>query len=244
MNDNAFWCVKYYSNIHIDYVERILKMMTYFDILSHCPLFQDITEDKLTHMIKCLNGKTIDIKRGNPIFLEGDTVQYIGVVISGSVQIIREDYYGNRTVMNILQSSELFAEVFPCAGIKEMPVSVMALTDTTVLLLDCNRIFNSCTNSCCFHYTLIKNLLQGMALNNLALTRKIRYMSKKTTREKIMSYLLDQAKQHGCNEFVIPHDRQSLADYLGVERSAMSHEISKLKQAGKIDTRGGWFCVK
>ena len=83
-----------------------------------------------------------------------------------------------------------------------------------------------------------------MAQKNLALTRKIRYMSQKTTKEKLLAYLLDQAKQHGSNEFVIPHNRQSLADYLGVERSAMSAEISKLKKSGQIDTRGSWFCIK
>jgi CRP-like cAMP-binding protein len=83
-----------------------------------------------------------------------------------------------------------------------------------------------------------------MAQKNLALSQKIRYMSQKTTKEKLMSYLLDQAKQHRSSEFTIPFDRQALADYLGVERSAMSAEISKLKRSGHIDTKGAWFCLK
>ena len=90
----------------------------------------------------------------------------------------------------------------------------------------------------------MKNFVQGMAQKNLELSRKIRYMSQKTTKEKLMAYLSDQAKQQGSREFVIPHNRQSLADYLGVERSAMSAEIGKLKKAGRIDTHGSWFCLK
>lgn len=160
-----------------------------------------------------------------------------GVVLLGTVQVVQEDYYGNRSVMTVLQPGESFAEVFSCAGFEVMPVSVMAVTDSEVLLLDCRCVLTTCSRSCHFHSLLMKNMLEGMA-------QKIQYMSKRTTREKLMAYLSNQAKQQGSKEFVIPHNRQSLADYLGVERSAMSVEISKLKKAGKIDTHGSWFCLK
>ncbi|MGN0243486.1 MAG: Crp/Fnr family transcriptional regulator [Lachnospiraceae bacterium] len=215
-----------------------------FEILSQCPLFNDIERSDINSMIACLDGRAINVQKGTPVFLEGDSVQFVGIVLSGVVQVIREDYYGNRSVMAILQPGALFAEVFSCAGLETMPVSVIALTDSNVLLLDCRRVFTLCSNSCHFHSTLIKNLLQEIAQKNLALTQKIRYMSQKTTKDKLMAYLLDQAKQQESTEFVIPHDRQSLADYLGVERSAMSAEISKLKKAGRIDTHGSWFCLK
>lgn len=160
-----------------------------------------------------------------------------GVVLLGTVQVVQEDYYGNRSVMTVLQPGESFAEVFSCAGFEVMPVSVMAVTDSEVLLLDCRCVLTTCSRSCHFHSLLMKNMLEGMA-------QKIQYISKRTTREKLMAYLSNQAKQQGSKEFVIPHNRQSLADYLGVERSAMSVEISKLKKAGKIDTHGSWFCLK
>lgn len=159
------------------------------------------------------------------------------VVLLGTVQVVQEDYYGNRSVMTVLQPGESFAEVFSCAGFEVMPVSVMAVTDSEVLLLDCRCVLTTCSRSCHFHSLLMKNMLEGMA-------QKIQYMSKRTTREKLMAYLSNQAKQQRSKEFVIPHNRQSLADYLGVERSAMSVEISKLKKAGKIDTHGSWFCLK
>lgn len=215
-----------------------------FDILSQCTLFEGIGQSDLNALMECLNGRTINIPKGNPVFLEGDPARFVGVVLSGTVQVVREDYYGNRSVMAVLQPGELFAEVFSCAGLETVPVSVFALTDSEVLLLDCRRVVTSCSNSCHFHSLLMKNLLQEMARKNLALSQKIRYMSRKTTKEKLMAYLLDQAKQQGSTEFVIPHSRQSLADYLGVERSAMSAEIGKLKKSGQIDTHGSWFCLK
>jgi CRP-like cAMP-binding protein len=157
--------------------------------------------------------------------------------------VVQDDYYGNRSVLTILQPGELFAEAFSFAGLGAMPVSVIAIKDSNVLLLDCKHVLTSCSNSCRFHSLLLKNLLQEMAQKNLALSQKIRYMSQKTTKEKLMAYLLDQAKQQGSSEFIIPFDRQALADYLGVERSAMSAEISKLKRSGRIDTKGAWFCL-
>lgn len=219
-------------------------MKEFFAILSQCALFDGIAQADLDKMIDCLNGKTIHVTKGSPVFLEGDPARFIGVVLSGTLQIVREDYYGNRSIMAVLSQSELFAEAFSCAGLAAMPVSVIALTDCQVLLLDCGRILTTCGDSCHFHNRLMQNLLRETAQKNLTLTRKIRYMSQKTTKEKLLAYLLDQAKQHGSNEFVIPHNRQSLADYLGVERSAMSAEISKLKKTGQIDTRGSWFCIK
>lgn len=219
-------------------------MEKYFEILLQCPLFAGIEQSDLHHMIDCLNGKLIDVPKGTPVFLEGSPAEYVGVLLSGTVQVIREDYYGNRSVINNLQPKELFAEVFSFAGLDTMPVSAIATKDSKVLLLNCRRVVSPCANACHFHNILLKNLLQGIAMKNLALSKKIRYMSKKTTKEKLMAYLLDQAKAQGSREFVIPYDRQALADYLGVERSAMSAEIGKLKKAGWIDTKGAWFRLK
>jgi CRP-like cAMP-binding protein len=176
--------------------------------------------------------------------MEGDPAKYVGVVLSGTVQVVREDYYGNRSVMTVLQPGDLFAEVFSCAGLEAMPVSVIAVKDSSVLLLDCKGVLASSSNSCRFHSILLRNLLQEMAQKNLLLSQKIRCMSQKTTKEKLMAYLMDQAKQQGSSEFTINLDRQALADYLGVERSAMSAEISKLRRSGQLDTKGSWFCLK
>lgn len=219
-------------------------MENYLSILSRCSLFYGIAPDDLESMLGCLGGKTTSVLKGAPVFLEGEPAKSVGVVLSGAVQVVQDDYYGNRSVLSILQPGETFGEAFSCAGIPTMPVSVMALADSDLLLLDCRRILTMCSHSCHFHSLLIQNLLKEIAQKNLAFTEKIRHMSKKTTKEKLLSYLSTQAKLQGSSEFTIPCNRQALADYLGVERSAMSAEISKLKKAGLLDTKGSWFCLK
>ena len=218
-------------------------MEEYFDVLSQCSLFAGISRQEMELMLNCLGGKNAVIAKGDPIFLEGEPAKFVGVVLSGKVQIVRDDYYGNRSVLTVISPGGLFAEAFACADVETLPVSVIALQNSTVLLLDCKRVLTGCSNACPFHSRLVRNLLQGIAQKNLMLTTKIRCMSQKTTQEKLMEFLLEQAKQQGSAEFVIPYDRQALADYLGVERSAMSAELSKLKKAGWIDCSGSRFRV-
>ena len=218
-------------------------MEEYFDILSQCSLFFGISRQEMGLMLNCLGGKITCIAKGKPVFLEGNPARFVGVVLSGTVQIVRDDYYGNRSVLTVVSPGGLFGEAFACAGVETLPVSAIALQNCAVLLLDCKRVLTGCSNACPFHSRLVRNLLQGIAQKNLMLTSKIRCMSQKTTQEKLMEFLLEQAKQHDSAEFVIPYDRQALADYLGVERSAMSAELSKLKKAGRIDCSGSRFRV-
>lgn len=219
-------------------------MENYFSILSRCPLFHGIEQKDLNAMLGCLGAKFTSFSKGDPVFLEGEPAQLVGVVLSGGVQVVQDDYYGNRSVLSILQPGDSFGEAFSCAGLDSMPVSVFAIKDGEVLLLNCQRILTMCSHTCHFHSLLIQNILKGLAQKNLAFTQKVRYMSQKTTRAKLLAYLFDQAKQQGSEEFAIPCNRQALADYLGVERTAMSAEISKLKKAGLLDTKGSWFCLK
>ena len=218
-------------------------MEEYFDILSQCSLFFGISRQEMGLMLNCLGGKITCIAKGKPVFLEGNPARFVGVVLSGTVQIVRDDYYGNRSVLTVVSPGGLFGEAFACAGVETLPVSAIALQNCAVLLLDCKRVLTGCSNACPFHSRLVRNLLQGIARKNLMLTSKIRCMSQKTTQEKLMEFLMEQAKQQAKAEFVIPYDRQALADYLGVERSAMSAEISKLKKAGRIDCSGSRFRV-
>ncbi len=219
-------------------------MEDFWPVLSGCPLFKGIDVEEIKALLGCLGGKKMDVSKGEPVFLEGDAPGLVGVLLSGSVQIVQDDYYGNRSVLSMLSPGEIFGEAFSCAGLDALPVSVIALRDSSLLLVDSRRALDMCSNACRFHSLLIGNLLRELAEKNLAFTKKIRYMSQKTTRDKLMAYLLDQAKERGRGEFVIPFDRQSLADYLGVERSAMSAEIGKLKRAGILDTKASWFCLK
>lgn len=216
-------------------------MEKYFDLLLQNPLFAGISREDLTGLLGCLGAKVIDIQKSDPVFLEGDQAGFAGLVLEGSVQVVRDDFYGNRSLMTVAEPGELFAEAFACAGMETMPVSGYALKPSKVLRMECRKMLTVCSNACCFHNTLIKNLLQVVVNKNLQLSKKIQFMSRKTTREKLMEYLLDQAKQKGSAEFTIALDRQALADYLGVERSAMSAELSKLRRNGILEYTGPHF---
>lgn len=219
-------------------------MKKYFEILSQCPLFYGMDESDMDSILRCLGGKITFISKGDPVFLEGDPANVVGIVLSGSVQGVQDDYYGNRSVLSILQPGDSFGEAFSCADLAFMPISVIALKDSEILLLNCKRVLTTCSHVCHFHNLLINNLMKELANKNLILSQKIRYMSQKTTEAKLMAYLSDHAKMQGRAEFMIPCDRQTLADYLGVERSAMSTVISNLKKRGQIDTKGSWFSLK
>lgn len=171
-------------------------MDKYFDILLKCPLFKGVEKNQLKSMIKCLNGKIINVKKNENIFFEGELTQNFGIVLIGKIKIIRDDYYGNRSVLTILKESEMFAEVFAFAGLNTFPVSVVADKDSKIMLLNSNKVMTMCSASCNYHNLIIKNLLKEMAQKTLSLNKKIRYMSEKTTKNKLMLYLLDQAKQN------------------------------------------------
>ena len=195
-------------------------------------------------MLGCLNARKLETGKEQFVFHEGDLADFVGVVLSGAVRVVRTDFYGNQSILGQVEPGGVFGEAFSCAGVETMPVSAFALKGSKILWLDCKRMLTVCSNACQFHNRMVANLLQAVARKNLALSRKIQFMSQRTTKEKIMAYLLDQAKTQGSSEFTIPHDRQALADFLGVERSAMSAEIGKLKKAGILECKGPWFRLR
>lgn len=207
-------------------------MLKFQETLMNTPLFTGISPGDLEQMLQCLGAQFSCYQKNEAIFLEGTKVQSIGVVLSGKIQVVREDYYGNRNIVAHLGPGELFAETFACAGVPSAPVSVFATEKSEILLLDCKKILSPCPSGCGFHRLLIENLLQVMARKNLYLSGKLDLLSRRTTREKLMAYLSGEAKKAGRSEFAIPFNRQELADYLGVERSAMSAQLCRMRDEG------------
>ena len=219
-------------------------MKVFSDILYTCPLFADIAKEDLSAMLSCLNARTISAEKGGYLLKEGSPALYVGILLSGRAQVVRTDYFGNRSIVVSIQSGELFAEAFACADVDMLPVSVEAVEPSTALLIDCRRIMNPCCHACAFHSQLIFNLLKMIAVKNLTMHQKAEITSKRTTREKLMTYLTLQAKQADSDRFTIPFDRQALADYLGVDRSGLSAEMSRLKQEGFINYYKNSFHLK
>ena len=218
-------------------------MEDYLQILQTCQLFEGIDNGDIPGMLDCLGAIVRKAGKNSEIMAEGIPADYVGILLSGSAQIEKQDYYGNRSIVNKIAPGELFAESFACAGVKSLPVQVIANEDCEYMLINCQRITVGCSNACCFHSRLIFNLLGIVARRNLAFHQKQEITSHKTTREKLMAYLLTQAKAANSSTFIIPFDRQELADYLSVERSAMSTELGKLKKDGVLDFHRSRFTI-
>lgn len=216
-------------------------MEEYYDFILTSPLFRGVERNELSAMLNCLGARVMTFSKNEPVFLEGDSAGFMGFILEGSVQIVQEDFYGNRSIISHAEKGDLFAEAFACANLETMPVSGYAVKDSKILMLSCQKMLTICSSACTFHNQLVKNLLNVVAQMNLTLNGKITVMSQKTTKEKLLTYLLAQAKKVGSDEFDIPFDRQALADYLGVDRSAMSTELNKLRKAGVLDCKGSRF---
>ena len=219
--------------------EKILKK--YLEILRKCPLFHQIEDENLIRMLGCLGAKVETFDKKYTIFAEGSPAKYIGIVLSGSAQIVQVDYYGNRSILSEIAPSEVFAEAFACAEVRSIPVTVIANEPCEVMLIDCNHVLHTCTNSCGFHHQLIFNLMKDLATKTLMFHQRIEITSKRSTREKLLTYLMIQAKKANSNCFDIPFDRQELADYLEVDRSGLSAEISKMRKEGMIECQKNHF---
>ena len=213
----------------------------YLEILKKCSLFDQIEEDKLLKMLECLGARVIAFDKKYTVFSEGTPAKYIGIVLSGSLQMSQTDFYGNRSIIAEFKATELFGEAFACAEVGAIPVTITANEPSDVMLIDCSHILHTCSNNCGFHQQLIFNLMKSMAVKNINFHQRIEITSKRSTREKLMAYLMAQARQNGSDSFEIPFDRQELADYLEVERSGLSAEISKLRQEGIIESHKSHF---
>ena len=218
-------------------------MKKYFEVLRKCPLFNQIEDESLVRALGCLGAKEKSYKKGDTVLTEGQEAKYFGIVLKGSVQLERVDYYGNRSILTSIEPSQLFGEAFACAGIKSLPIDVIAAEDTDIFFIDVRHIASPCDAACAFHAQLIINLLNIVAKKNLVLHQKIEITSKHSTREKLMTYLFLQEKNTGSRTFTVPYNRQELADYLGVERSGLSAEISKLRNEKVLECKRSTFTL-
>ncbi len=209
-------------------------MNQYINILKSVTLFEGLKEEEMEAVLSCLSAKTGSYAKNQMIFNHGDQTTNIGIILSGQAQVIKEDYYGNRNLITNLVEGMLFGETFVCADIKTLPVSVICTAESIILWVDYRRIISPCTQACAFHSTLIYNMLKIVSMKNLILSQKIEFTSKRTTKEKLLSFLSSEAQRSGSNHFFIPFNRQELADYLSVDRSAMSYELSKLQKERRL----------
>ena len=219
-------------------------MKEFFPILRSSSLFSGVSEEELAAMLSCLDTRMEAFPKEAFVLRTGDTVESIGIVLSGSVLVIQEDIWGNRNILSKAGPAQTFAAAFACAPGSILNVSVIADTPTTVLFLNVKRILHICPSACSHHSRIIRNLLTDLAEKNLRFSEKLTHMGQRTTRAKLMSYFSAEAQRLGTYEFDIPFSRQQLADYLAVERSGLSLELGKMRDEGLLDFYKNHFVLK
>lgn len=207
-------------------------------------LFRGITEEEKAELFQCLKAVTKEYRRGETIYQAGTFTDRMGLVVAGKAAVESCDIWGNGSILDVVEPGEVFAETYACLENEPLMVSVTAFEDTQILFFDMGKLLRVCSPGCGYHSRLVQNLLQIMAEKNLSLSRKIFHTTPKTIRERVVSYLSDQAVRQGKNEFEIALNRQQLADYLGVDRSALSNELSKMQREGLLTFQKNRFVLK
>ncbi len=211
--------------------------------LSKTSLFRGIPPQDIEAMLGCLKATTKTYKRGETIYSEGETITAMGMVLSGSVSIENDDIWGNKSILDKVGPGQVFAENYACVPGEPLMISAVATEPTEVLFLSTECMFTVCPHACGFHNRLIRNMLTIAAQKSLSLSRRIMHTSSKSIRGRLLSFLSFQATKNGCREFDIPFNRQQLADYLSVDRSAMSNELSKMQRDGIIAVERNHFVL-
>ena len=211
--------------------------------IEKMPIFSGIREEELYTLIKCCDGQMAVFEKDQWIFQAGEELGYIMVVLKGRLAIIQEDFWHQQKETIHIMPGEIFGENYASAGSKILPVGIKAAENSEVLFLDYERSLTFCTMACPFHSMMVHNLIRIMSANKGRAEEKLEHISQKTTRDKLRSYLSRKALQEGSYSFDIPYNRQELADYLGVDRSAMSSELGKMKAEGILEFEKNHFIL-
>lgn len=214
-----------------------------YDFLSAVPLFYGIEKNEIKELLECISARTKMFSKGEYVYRSGDRIRAFGLVLSGSVSIENDDIWGNHTVLDHIGKGKVFGETYACLSEEALMVNVVALENTQVLFVDTHNMMNTCSSSCKYHQKLIRNLLSVLAQKNLILSRRSFHTAPKSIRARVLSYLSFQAVINGTGEFDIPFNRQQLADYLGVDRSALSAELGRMQKEGILKVKRSHFQI-
>lgn len=216
-------------------------MEEYLRMIKENPLFAGMDEREIEELCHCIGWKIREYEKNEYLMSAGDARGRTGIVVRGSVNILKEDFWGNRMIIGKMEQGEMFGEAFALSKVSVLPVSVLAAEDTSVLLIDPEKLMNPCQLPCGCHSKAMSNMIRLLAGKNVMLTAKIGHVTRRTTREKLLSYLSEQAVREKSSCFTIPYNRQELADFLSVDRSAMSSELGRMREEGTIKFRKNEF---
>ncbi len=219
-------------------------MKEYMNVLMKSALFKNVKEVEMEHMLICLNCYSKNYKNDEYVFFAGSEVNYISVILSGSVEVIKENQAGSVHIVAFLGPSNLFGEGIVCTAARLSPVTVRVKEDSKILFIPYERITKSCSNSCNHHVQLIQNMMTILGEKNYNLNKKIELLTLKGMREKIVSYLLSESHVNNSLTFQLIPNRNELAEYLNVSRTSMCRELSRMKDENLIDYYQNSFKLK
>ncbi len=209
-------------------------MENYSEILKDTQLFSGVSGEDIDSMMTCLNAMQRSYRKGDYVFRQGERISDIVVLLKGRLYIRRDDYWGNSNIISTIEAGEMFGEAYVTPNSGALLNHVIAVEDSSVLFFDARRILTTCPSACRFHTMVVQNLFYAISDKNRKLVQKLGHMSNRSTRQKLMSYLSEEAKRQNCASFEIPFNRQQLADFLSVDRSAMSNELCKMRDEGLL----------
>lgn len=209
-------------------------MKKYLNMLKRTRLFSGVGESEIEGMLLCLQAKKLLLKKGEYMCRAGEHLNCVPLLAEGRLHVQNDDFWGNRAIMNVILPGEIFGESYLAPDSGPMQNDILAIEDSVVICLDANRVMTTCSSACRFHQTVVRNLFFEVSQRNRRLAQKLSHISKRSTREKLISYLSEQSKINGSSIFQIPMNRQQLADFLSVDRSAMSNELCKMRDEGLI----------
>lgn len=219
-------------------------MKKHIEILQSCPLFAGVEAQEIDSMLVCLQAQTKVFEKNANVLAMGERLRHVGVVLSGGAFVEKSDCWGNRSILTKVEAGDMFGEAICCAEVTDSQIDVTASEKSEIMFIDYKKIITTCSSACVFHSRLIANMLKILAGKNIMLTDKIEHLTRRTTREKLLSYLSSQAMKQGSSTFNIPFNRQELADFLAVDRSAMSAELGKLRSEGVLEYHKNHFTLK
>ena len=210
-------------------------MKDFVPVLKKTKLFSGVGDEEISTMLSCLGASLFTYKKGEFVLRQGEHLSNILVLVEGSLHIQRDDYWGNRSILGHIGIGEIFGEAYAAPDSGTLLNDVIAVEDSAVYFFDVKRVISTCSSACRFHTMVVQNLFFAISEKNRTLVQKLDYLSRRTTREKLISYLSEEAKKQNSPRITIPFNRQQLADYLSVDRSAMSNELGRMRDEGLLE---------
>lgn len=221
-----------------------VMLENYTDVLIKSALFNNIETDDLRAMLACLKPKIGKFQKNDLIAVAGEKFENMGIMLSGEAAVIKENAAGNRMMMAILQPGDLFGEVVVFSHKSVWPATIIVQKSCHAMFLSREKILGQCKNVCSWHRTIIENMLKLISDKTLMLNKQVEYLSMKSMREKISSFLIEQYEKAGDTTFILPMMRNELADFLNVSRPSMSREMGRMRDEGIIDFHRSSIRVK